>query len=173
MPYTRTTWQDYPNTTTPITAASLNNVEAFLESISTVADAWTSYTPTWTNLTVGTSVQDSKYLNAGKLYVVRLKITLGSGFSISGGPEWTLPDGVSFRSDYVGTTPVGNGYMLKAGGSAFAAYVTPGAGVLNRARFAVHTVSGSNITFGGATATSPATWAANDIFTAQFMFEAA
>lgn len=27
MPYTRTTWQDYPNTTTPITAARLNNIE--------------------------------------------------------------------------------------------------------------------------------------------------
>ena len=27
MPYTRTTWQDYPNTTTAITAARLNNIE--------------------------------------------------------------------------------------------------------------------------------------------------
>lgn len=28
MPYTRTTWQDYPNTTTPITATALNNIES-------------------------------------------------------------------------------------------------------------------------------------------------
>jgi len=28
MPYSRTTWVDYPATTTPITAASLNNIEA-------------------------------------------------------------------------------------------------------------------------------------------------
>jgi len=28
VPYTRTTWQDYPNTTTPITAARLNNIES-------------------------------------------------------------------------------------------------------------------------------------------------
>ena len=27
MPYTRTTWADYPNTTTPITATALNNIE--------------------------------------------------------------------------------------------------------------------------------------------------
>lgn len=27
MPYTRTTWVDYPATTTPITAATLNNIE--------------------------------------------------------------------------------------------------------------------------------------------------
>ena len=30
MAYTRTTWQDYPNTTTAITAARLNNIEAGL-----------------------------------------------------------------------------------------------------------------------------------------------
>lgn len=32
MPYTRTTWQDYPNTTTPITATALNNIETGLVS---------------------------------------------------------------------------------------------------------------------------------------------
>lgn len=33
MPYTRTTWQDYPNTTTPITATALNNIESGLVSL--------------------------------------------------------------------------------------------------------------------------------------------
>jgi hypothetical protein len=31
MPYTRTTWQDFPDTTTPITAANLNNIENGLD----------------------------------------------------------------------------------------------------------------------------------------------
>jgi hypothetical protein len=33
MPYTRTTWQDFPNTTTPITATALNNIETAIVGI--------------------------------------------------------------------------------------------------------------------------------------------
>lgn len=37
MPYTRTTWQDYPNTTTPITAARLNNIELGILAVEAAA----------------------------------------------------------------------------------------------------------------------------------------
>ena len=35
MPYSRTTWVDYPNTTTPITAAGLNNIETGILALET------------------------------------------------------------------------------------------------------------------------------------------
>ena len=142
-------------------------------NLNAIGDAWTSYTPTWTNLTVGTSSQEFKYLNAGKLYIVRFKITLASGFSISGAPEWTLPDSVSMNASYTGVSALGVAFVQKSGGSAWMAYISRGDSVASRARFAVLAVSSSNITFQSLSATSPTTWAANDVFSGQFMFEAA
>lgn len=88
MPYTRTTWQDFPNTTTPITAARLNNSEAFLASISTIADAWTSYTPTLTNCTSPITV--AKYSQVGKTVQFYVVLTL-TGAQVSGLIGVSLP----------------------------------------------------------------------------------
>ena len=154
-----------------LTASKWN--QDVVENWNAIGGEWTAYTPTFTNLTLGNGTQDFRYMNAGKLYLVRFKIDWGSTTSASGGPEWTLPNGVSLTSDHVGTSALGSGFMLDASGPAYMALIAPGNGVLSRARFAVFTVSGSNITFGGASATSPATWTTGDRFTGQFMFEAA
>jgi len=153
-----------------LTAASMN---AISDNLDAVGGAWTSYTPTWTNLTVGTSTQDFKYLNAGKLYVVRFKVTLAAGFSISGSPEFSLPQSVTANAGYIGTSPWGLGFVYDVSGPAYMTFIVPGTGVLDRARFAVLTDIGTHIAFGGVNATTPATWAAGDIFSGQFMFEAA
>lgn len=42
MPYTRTTWVDYPATTTPITAARLNNIETAVASLDSGVTAATA-----------------------------------------------------------------------------------------------------------------------------------
>lgn len=88
MPYVRTTWQDYPATATPITAASLNNIEAFLASISTAADAWTSYTPTLTNST--SPITAAKYAQVGKTVEFYVVLTL-TGAQVSGLVGVSLP----------------------------------------------------------------------------------
>jgi hypothetical protein len=88
MPYARTTWQDYPATATPITAASLNNIEAFLASISTAADAWTSYTPTLTNCT--SPITAAKYSQIGKTVGFYVVLTL-TGAQVSGLVGISLP----------------------------------------------------------------------------------
>lgn len=55
-------------------AASINNIEA----------AWTSFTPTIGNLTVGATTFDCKYNQFGKTVLYAGRIVLGTGFAITG-----------------------------------------------------------------------------------------
>jgi hypothetical protein len=65
---------------------------------------WTSYTPTFTNLTVGNGTLDAKYLRIdNKLMFVRLQLDFGSTTSISGSVWLSLPSG-STSSKFVPTT---------------------------------------------------------------------
>lgn len=88
MPYTRTTWADFPSTATPVNAANLNNIEAFLASISTAGDAWTSYTPTLTNST--SPITAAKYTQVGKTVAFYVVLTL-TGAQVSGLVGVSLP----------------------------------------------------------------------------------
>lgn len=53
--------------------------------------AWTPYTPTWTNLTVGNGTNNSAYLQIGKIVIVRVKFTLGSTSAVTGQVQASLP----------------------------------------------------------------------------------
>lgn len=88
MPYTRTTWLDFPDTGTPITADALNNIEGFLSSISTAADAWTAYTPTLTNSTA--PITAAAYAQVGKVVEFYVVLTL-TGAQVSGRVGVSLP----------------------------------------------------------------------------------
>ncbi len=56
-----------------------------------IGDAWTSYTPTTTNVTLGNGTLASAYMQAGKLTSFRIKLTFGSTSAITGAPTFTLP----------------------------------------------------------------------------------
>jgi hypothetical protein len=53
--------------------------------------AWQSYTPTWTNLTVGNGTVVTKYVRIGSMVTYTGKITFGSTTSISGFVNVSLP----------------------------------------------------------------------------------
>jgi len=53
--------------------------------------AWQSYTPTWTNLTVGNGTVVTKYVRIGSMVTYTGKITIGSTTSISGFVSVALP----------------------------------------------------------------------------------
>jgi hypothetical protein len=46
--------------------------------------AWTSFTPTWTNFTVGNAAVTGRYCKIGKVVDVYVKVTLGSTSSVTG-----------------------------------------------------------------------------------------
>lgn len=55
-----------------------------------VGAAWTSWTPSWTNLTVGAATVEAKYIQIGKTVHWYLYIAL-SGSSMGTGPIFSLP----------------------------------------------------------------------------------
>lgn len=71
--------------------------------------AWTSYTPTLTNLTLGNGTLSFAYQTQGKTVNVRGRFTLGSTSAVSGSATFSLP-----------TTPTGFAYgmaFIVAGGA--------------------------------------------------------
>jgi hypothetical protein len=52
---------------------------------------WTSYTPTWGNLTVGNGTVIARYQKIGKIVNVYVGFVFGSTSSISGGANFTVP----------------------------------------------------------------------------------
>lgn len=86
MPYTRNTWVD--NAAPAITAARLNNIESFLNGMSTIQDAWTSYTPALTNST--SPITAAKYTQTGKTVSFYVVLTL-TGAQVSGLVGVALP----------------------------------------------------------------------------------
>lgn len=72
--------------------------------------AWTSWTPTLTNLTIGNGVITGKYQQIGKLVFFRLTIVLGSTSSVSNsasGVSFSLPQTRAANAGTATLTPMG------------------------------------------------------------------
>ena len=155
-----------------LTASKWN--QDVVENWNSIGGAWTSYTPTWTNLTVGNATQDSAFIAAGKLHIVRIFLKFGSTSSISGIPEITLPNGVSFSSGYAVTTIVGTGGLRDAsGGTDYTAILMRSGSTAARLRFLAEQVNATYAAASAISASIPMTWAVDDEISGTFTFEAA
>lgn len=153
-----------------LTAAEMN---AIGENLDAIGGAWTAYTPSWTNLTVGNATQASAYISAGSLHVVRILLTFGSTTSISGQPEFTLPNGVSMSSAYVPTSLLGTGNAQDANaGIAYSLNIWRSSSTAARARFIAQQVA-TYVRDAAISSSVPMTWATSDILSGTFVFEAA
>jgi len=149
-----------------LTAAQMN---AIGENLNAIGGAWTSYTPTWTNLTVGNATQDSRYIDAGRLVIVNLKITLGSTSTVGTIPEFSLPnnlDGSYTTGDSIGILQLQD----VSAGAVFWAKALPRT-ALTGARPFSDLVSASQVVPGVVTATAPFTWATGDIISGTLIYE--
>jgi hypothetical protein len=155
-----------------VLTASRYNADV-VENMTAIGGAWTAYTPTWTNLTVGSATQEHAYVAAGKLHVVRIEIAL-NGSTLSGQPEFTLPGGVSLHSQYSDTAPLGSGFLLdSSSGTGVFAYFCRSSTTAARARLLAVSISGAYTAVAGLSATAPFTWANGDRIEGTFMFQAA
>lgn len=150
-----------------LTKASASSTYATRSDFS--ADAWTSYTPTWTNLTVGNGTSSFKYKQIGKTVYVIGRFQFGSTSSMGSDPQMSLPvTSVSYHS----TVPLGTSTLQDSGTNTFAGYVRP-----NNTTSVIFTylvVSGSNISASSTpTSTTPFTWTTNDALTVNIVYEAA
>lgn len=155
-----------------LTAASLNKISGNLDAI---GDAWTSYTPALTNLTLGTGgTVNGYYVQAGKFVWVDIVAVLGSsGFSVSNNPEFGLPNSTTFAAHYTtNVSTVGSALVVDQvaltryqGYARVQSSSTVAMGLAN--------VSGSYVATSGVNATVPFTWGATDEFHLHFWYESA
>ena len=128
--------------------------------------AWTTYTPTFTNLTVGNSTVAARYKQIGKIVFVSMRFTRGSTGSIGSTPTMSLP--VNNDSD-IGLM-IGTPYYEDTGTQGFVGYLLLGGNIVY---FGQQNVSGTYPTTAYISATVPFTWTTNDNITVQFYYEAA
>lgn len=133
--------------------------------------SWQSWTPTWTNLTVGNGTVVAKYIQIGKTVVFRLSIAFGSTSSISGGVIFTLPVTAVSYGGSATMQPIGTVRIFDSGTGVF-----EGAIYFNSTTTAVTSVFNSASTYvSGASLSStvPMTWTTSDELNVSAIYEAA
>jgi hypothetical protein len=124
--------------------------------------AWQSYTPTWTNLTVGNGTVVTKYVRIGSMVTYIGKITIGSTTSIGGFVSVALP--VTAQDSFL----TGSARLNDDGTRSYVGAVSIASGG-NSIAF-THSESGG---FGSWNATNPFTIAAADVISWNITYEAA
>lgn len=131
--------------------------------------AWQSWTPTWTNVSGGTT-NYAKYVQIGKTVHYRIKYTM-AGANVSGLVSVTVP--VAMHSDYgvvANVDIVGIATFLDVGSAIYHGVALVDSGKLNIR------VSGSGGTYSNPadlSSTVPFTWGSTDILSVSGTYEAA
>lgn len=134
--------------------------------------AWQSWTPTWTNVTVGNGTVTGRYTQVGKIVFCRLELVMGNTSSTSGDIQFTLP--VTSIS-YPGTASAqvigdSRGFDVSAV-TIYPGSVVWGSTTVAYCRF--ENASGTYTTQTINTGTVPTTWGTSDEFSMNFFYEAA
>lgn len=129
--------------------------------------AWKTWTPTWTNVTVGNGTVTARYVQIGKVVHCELVFTLGSTSDVSGDVNVSRP--VATTPPYA-TLPVG-----------IAQCVDASAGVLNQGvvwsstatefKLRVFNAASTYLTITALSSTVPFTWAESDVLTFTATYE--
>lgn len=147
---------------------SLNSIAAALPT--PPPGAWTTFSPSWTNLTVGAGgTNNGSYIQIGKTVICRFYFKYGTGSSVGTGPTFAppvLPASVSF--------PVmcGTMYIEDAAVSGYYGSVL----LLSTTAIQPIMVTQYSTTYAGTVAlaaTVPHSWGTNDFFSGTIMYEAA
>ena len=134
--------------------------------------AWTPWTPTLANMTLGNGTVTAKFRQIGKLVHARFSFVLGSTSTVGTAPTFTLP---VTRAALPGTAtlfPLGllTAYDLSAT-TGYNGFVDNSSTTTTGLRIA--NASGTYLTFAAVTATIPFTWATGDEIHTEFFYEAA
>lgn len=133
--------------------------------------AWQVWTPTFTNLTVGSGTLEAKYIQIGKTVFYRMAFVLGPGSVIGTTPTLTLPVAAATQLGSTNSHPIGSANLYDNGTNNI-----PGAVVRTSTTVCLirAITSGSGITMqSNITATLPFVWAAGDELSVWGTYEAA
>lgn len=108
-----TTDDVFPVIDNPSSATAANKITYgdLSTAIANTLGTWTSFTPSWTNLTLGNGSVSAAYLQVNKLLFVTVKVTLGSTSSLGDPVRMTLPNSLTqdtASQDLVGITSLGD-----------------------------------------------------------------
>jgi len=129
-----------------LTAADLNAI-----------GTWTSFTPVWTNLTVGNGTQIAEYCKINEIVFWRVQLVFGSTTSISSTVYIDFP----FPADSNQLGAVGGSVTLDDDTSTDY-YGSLYRSTTDRARVISYAVNGSSISWASTNATTPFTWTTDD-----------
>lgn len=133
---------------------------------------WTSWTPTWTNLTVGNGTVNAKYVQTGKTVQGSIRFNLGSTSAVSGSVTFTLPVTSVALTSASGRQPIGQVWIIDPSAQA----VFGGGTALDTTTTAIAYVMGAAGTYINRTvlsSTVPMTWTEGDELQINFFYEAA
>jgi len=150
-------------------AVNLTNAVSLPIDTGITDTAWVSWTPTFTNFTLGNGTVDAKYKQIGKTVFFRVRIVLGSTSSMGTSPYFTNP---VTSIDYADIShPLGFGMIVNNGISNYQGLFR----FVSTATIGIaHTqVLGSLIISTPVTATSPHTWKDSDRIVLEGFYEAA
>jgi hypothetical protein len=85
---------DWTGTVPSFTAGTVlpaSDLQTLADELTAVAAAWTSWTPTLTNLTLGNGTLAAAYRRVGKTGDLRFAFTLGSTSAVGTNPQFSLP----------------------------------------------------------------------------------
>lgn len=164
-----------PSLVTPIlgtpTSGTLTNCTG-LPIAGLVAAAWTSWTPTWTNVTIGNATVTAKYLQIGKGVWCRLSVVLGTTTSISGGIRFSFPvTAVSFGGTAT-FTPLGTAQFYDQSADTLYMGVVSNQSTTEGLLRALN-ASATYLVLNNSSATVPYTWTTSDEIECEFFYEAA
>lgn len=137
------------------------NMQTLADIATALTSAWTSWSPTLTNLTQGSGTLSGKYRRVGKTVDFRLLFVFGAGSAVGTNPTTTLP--VTPHADYI-TSNLSNGI-----GDIRILDVSAG-GLFNTNHFYY---SGSSTWTINVSATTPMTWASGDQLLIRGTYESA
>lgn len=135
--------------------------------------AWQTFSPAFTNITVGNGTVIAKYVQIGKAIFGRVGFVLGSSSSVSGSVSFTLP--VAANTDYANNYPIGQLYIEDTGVTGYMGYIQAvGSPAVIASLFAMN-ASATYVTTSGSpvNATTPFTFASGDNFKGEFYYEIA
>lgn len=134
--------------------------------------AFQSWTPSWTNVSVGNGTVVAKYVQTGKTVTARLSLTLGSISTITGLITFSLPvTAVSYPNLANGADPLGLAVILDSGNAAYPADIRI---LTTTTAILTAWAAGGTYTASANTSSSvPMMWGIADAFTTTFVYEAA
>lgn len=133
--------------------------------------AWTAFTPTFANLTVGNGTLTAEYVRSGRTITFYIRFIFGNTSSMGTSPTYTLPVTAAARYSNNGCDTYGRVILLDSGTANFdgiSLAITTGTGNLLSLDS-----SGASLKAAGVSATSPMTWTTSDGFTVTGTYEAA